>query len=780
MSGPVLRQHGLPEETERIEPASNELLGDFLMTLDSIAHNRFNRGIPSYRDSSPYYSPMMLDRFDDDCTVHYTPWLPERPGRIMIETPDYRMVYQFSLRFPHNPDLEIPRGDDPFEYEEDPGAIATRAPIGHQDRPLQIDMELTEVQARNDDPDLIRHLRGAPKDILLDILRQIKDFPGHFIGHVIPDHLNREAPRAVAGRAIRHEENREEKARVDEAEKAMLDGLQSRERRDLIARLVGLSPSKLDKCVDCGQRGGPPSREPRVAWPKPLQSQSNQKPLTRRNLLGKAATGGVAAATVLTYELFARKLGWISPLKNMHDALYPDDGERNPDRRVSELEIPEDISDTGLILYTAWPVYDHRTGQSYDTVMDSDPLSRYFFQDRLQIAGVEEEMETWTGDDERVYRLTVPSEDTGEVLNGSRGRLMQDGTTWAHVLNMITKVRQMTDRQVIKFLVWWFKKTYQIDLDPSSFKIKRNDDKSIDDIYYTGSNTDEKIRFQKIRILDRIPENSARGRRDTVPERRRFTSDNNTHRLLLWTGVGQDILIPESMLIDASEREVTLPLRMNDAKGREKKAGSVDFTWQEFAQSVRRYFENRDKGESFIRTKPGTNEKVTTSALEHYVAANDPIVKRIVAKLCKGCQTNFAKADCIRRFIQGQTEYDWEAGEEINRPAVATLMHQWGDCNNLTVAAATLFKAAGLRVGIAYAYDDPAKQDPNSADFGTASHVLVAIHKDSLKGSGVDWYPNTYTIGKTEKWVLFEPQHIADFGDFNLGKKMTATHIREV
>ena len=107
-------------------------------------------------------------------------------------------------------------------------------------------------------------------------------------------------------------------------------------------------------------------------------------------------------------------------------------------------------------------------------------------------------------------------------------------------------------------------------------------------------------------------------------------------------------------------------------------------------------------------------------------------------------------------------------------------MHEWGDCNNLTVAAATLFKAAGLRVGIAYAYDDPKKQDPDGEDFGTASHVLVAIHIDSLKGSGVDKYPNTYTVGKKDKWVLFEPQQTCDFGDFNLGKKMTVTKIREV
>lgn len=468
--------------------------------------------------------------------------------------------------------------------------------------------------------------------------------------------------------------------------------------------------------------------------------------------------------------------------------------------RVDELVLPTDISDAGAILYAAAPVYDI-SGVYYDTVFDRYALSKHFFDGKLLLMGVKEA--DFKGKRERIYLFTLPSQSTGETLPKGNGVDALRSVSWADALNLATKAPQVSDEEVIEYLAWWYAETYRsqakeglpldlkeleiivskkgvlksvsfkgnklklgdvritqdekgaitkvedfrLHLDPSKFKIVRGEKGEIVNVEYSGPKANEYLRFEEAVINPNIPATSSQPNRTTRTMPKPLTYNG---RLNLWTGVGQDIRIPESFLADSRKVHFSLGVY-----------GNVTFNWHHFAQSVRHYFSIRDKGTNINYNTP---DGITSSRIGwgHFVTRDDAIIKVIAEEIVRGANTPFEKADRIRQYSQ-QVDYGWESnGVEVNRPAVATLMQGWGDCNNGSVAQASLFEAAGIDAALVYAEQgsiQKARTLLSEPGAYFSSHLLVAVEMADLGRTDLpSWNHNG------SDWVLVETGNNTPFG----------------
>lgn len=203
---------------------------------------------------------------------------------------------------------------------------------------------------------------------------------------------------------------------------------------------------------------------------------------------------------------------------------------------------------------------------------------------------------------------------------------------------------------------------------------------------------------------------------------------------------------------------------------------------------MRVYFETRSKGEDLKIDRYG-KKPVTAMGWAHFVNPDDQMAEWIVEQIITPGMTDCAKANAVRVFWQDNTDYIIEHGVEVNRPMMISLLREdpvthsvgGGDCNNLSVGAATLYAAAGLRVGLAYADTEPSKiKDRSDVVYG--SHVLTALSVDQL-GKSCETGPAVYTVtmpnGSKERWVLTEPQDAIPIGYFSLGKTLEVRNITE-
>ncbi len=415
-------------------------------------------------------------------------------------------------------------------------------------------------------------------------------------------------------------------------------------------------------------------------------------------------------------------------------------------RRVDCLDLPDDLTDTEVLLWAAAPVWDGRRGVFYDTMLSRYALSRYLFAEKILLLDKHDSIQ-YGETSQRAYDFTIPDKFHGETLDYGQGTHGLSNTTLADALNLVTRAPEASDQEVKAFLVWWYKKTFKnnaddpIQLEPDKLTIRRFSDGKIESVLYSGSHQGDSIYVQqKIRRPDVSP-TSAQPGFYSHPTLKPLMGSNG--RLLIWTGFEQPFRVPASFLAQQGHAK----FKFN--------GWTVPFEWYELAQSVRHYFEIRDQG-SRISYIDHRGKRKTVPGWSHFVDYNDPVIQRLVEAVTKGL-TGYARLEALRRFGQS-VEYQSEAGVEVNRPALATLLQSYqqsgGDCNNRSVALATLFKAAGYRTALVYATNDPAKDKSTEAQ----AHLLVAVHLDEFRDLPESQRPASYRLGN-DRWVVVETGH---------------------
>lgn len=421
-------------------------------------------------------------------------------------------------------------------------------------------------------------------------------------------------------------------------------------------------------------------------------------------------------------------------------------------RRVDRLELPDDLTDTEVLLWAAAPIYDGQTQLSYDTVLSSFALSRHLFKSKFLLKNIGDGSEDDRGArQERMYSFMIPGTESGELLDYDEGQNTLNEVSWAHALNLLTRAPHATDNEVQAFLIGWYETTFvnqdgiPLRLDPSHLTVHRFENGWIKSVSYSGSNAEDSLKFNKFVQKPGTPQTGSIPGRTYQKVPKQLTKNG---RLLVWTGVNQPLVIPQSFL--ATEGTATLEINGST---------SASFTWKELADSIRAYFSARnDHARGWSR----------------FVQYNNPIIQRLAQNVMGG-KTGLVGLESLRIFGQ-KIPYEWEsAGVEVNRPAIATLLQAYqesgGDCNNRAVALASLFKAGGYRTAIIeVAPTSEQRERLRRAGDENAfyRHLLVAVHLSHFKDSpDYSWYTaNAYSDPEhpTDRWVLVETGRDWEFG----------------
>lgn len=474
--------------------------------------------------------------------------------------------------------------------------------------------------------------------------------------------------------------------------------------------------------------------------------------LHKRERRHKFFTGGGGLVLGVTGTC-ALALGAVLALRGSFETSSPEDTSTVADlspaqqnakilnRRIDKLELPSDISNMGAIFYIANPVVEPETMLMYDTLIDYQTVGEKLLQGRFLLMGVDEK-DSLSSDDaskKRIYRFTVPSEDTGEIIMNHPQNMMGK-VTWADALNLLTHAHNTSDQEVITYIQWWYHRTYGIDLAQNAFRIARTKDGAITDVFYNDP-VETIVPFEKIKILPGLPTTSRHSNRTVERQPKPLTVDG---KLLLWTGVHQDLAIPEGFLTQGFVVDHTLP-----------NGEAIRFTTDELAESLKVYLVARDSDKVFNgRDNVG-----------RFVTKDDPIIKRLVAAIIGSAHTRHEKRERIRVFAQKLKYRSETEGVEVNRPAAATYLQGWGDCNNLSTFLSTLYATAGEDVALFYLERTPEQRKKVKNDSRYfSSHIAPAILKtDDLNGR----YYTVTDHGVETKWIGVEATAPSTFGEEN-------------
>lgn len=423
---------------------------------------------------------------------------------------------------------------------------------------------------------------------------------------------------------------------------------------------------------------------------------------------------------------------------------------------LSVMKLPEGISDTGALLLAAAPV---EQGELYeDSLLDRYGLMNALFDGKFLILGVEEVAQGAAK--VRQYRFAVPSQDNGEQESG------ETKASFAEAIQTLVKP-DATDEELKNWITAWMASAYKTDsgqplsLEKDKIEIKRDEKGVVTKVLYSGSNKAAKIRYEQARMDEKTSRTGVIARRTTSPQPKAFVGLDD--ELLLFTGgtPDQQLLIPEPLL---------KPDGLGDLQAHGK---NYTFTWKELASSVRHYFEIKDQQEVKDFTDlDGKFHRVDT--WNRYTTPKDPILLRIVEDIVQG-KTGVERFEVVRNALQ-ETPYVRESrNTEANRPPIATLIKQGGDCNNHAVKAASYLEAAGYDAALLYAMrsDAEAKAAEDRGDaFVYSTHVLVGVDKKDL---GFDPAPDAVVFKDNEgtEWVVLETN-----GNFQLGQMpLTDFHV---
>ena len=437
---------------------------------------------------------------------------------------------------------------------------------------------------------------------------------------------------------------------------------------------------------------------------------------------------------------------------------------------IDKLKIPDGISDAGLIFYVSTPL---DSEVAVDTLISNYEISRSLFNGQLLGLKVEKNVKYVRGAVPRAYHFTIPSPLHGEVLNGEEEEDFMKSVTTADALNFLMDTPARSDQEIIEWLTWWYGRMFRtiertkLELDASAFTIERYETGYLKNILYKGE-PGQHIAVNRLRVIEDIPVTSSQTRRDYSPAAMPLIDANG--RLLVWTGVEQNVVIPEHLLRPPEKYEFTLKLKDH----------SFQVTGKDLVDNIKDYLNVRDHGER-IRYMLYGKQEINRSGLNHFMNPNDRVVQQIVEELTDPEMDLCVKANTLREFWQDNTDYINEHGVEVNRPMLFTLIKGGGDCNNLTVGAGALYAGAGLDVALVFADTDAEKTENTQEVEVYSNHVLNALNLDQLGedcrvGNQVWTIPNK--SGIEIPWILSEPQLEDKFGEFHLGRELTPRNIQ--
>lgn len=450
---------------------------------------------------------------------------------------------------------------------------------------------------------------------------------------------------------------------------------------------------------------------------------------------------GTAAYVVANFEEIKEAIGIAEP-----KLVQP----------LSVMKLPEGISDTGALLLAAAPV---EQGELYeDSLLDRYGLMNALFGGKFLILGAEEVAQGAAK--VRQYRFAVPSQDNGEQESG------ETKASFAEAIQILVKP-DATDEELKNWITTWMASAYKTDsgqplsLEKDKLEIKRDEKGVVTKVLYSGSNKAAKIRYEQARMDEKASRTGVIARRTTSPQPKAFVGPDD--ELLLFTGgtPDQQLLIPELLL---------KPDGTGDLQAHGK---NYTFTWKELASSVRYYFEIKDQQEVKDFTDlDGKFRRVDT--WNRYTTPKDPILLRMVTDIVEG-KTGVERFEVVRKALQDTPYVRESRNTEANRPPVATLLKQGGDCNNHAVKAASYLEAAGYDAALLYAMRSDAEAKAAEArgdDFAYSTHVLVGVDKKDL---GFDPAPDAVIFKDNEgiEWVVLETN-----GNFQLGQMpLTDFHV---
>lgn len=450
--------------------------------------------------------------------------------------------------------------------------------------------------------------------------------------------------------------------------------------------------------------------------------------------------------------------------------------------RVDQMELPEDISDMGAILYAAQPSWDARTGISYDSLISRYAVSRHLFEGKLLLTEV---MTNELG--ERFYAFTIPDALTGETLDFGEGNDTMDHVTWPDVLRLATQAHQVSDDELAGYIVSWYKTVYigedsgPIELNPDFFHFDRDAHGFVTQVRYDGPEADQVILLNRRIPNPTIASSGAQPAFSLQRIPKKLTDPEKDHRLLLYTGVDQPFLVPESFLVQ--DRAITLDLGNG--------AGRFEFTARELALDIREWFERRDDRTTF-QYRSVNNVVVTDQNHERFVIYDTPAIQRLVAQTLEGARSTRERRERLRRLGQS-APYQWEAAvTDVNRPPLVTLLQSYhedsgGDCNNRSMLLAAVLKAGGFRVALVHAENTPKRQETLRREGSPnliGGHMFVAVHEDAFEDLSEATLLNMDRVNfldrPDEHWIGVETGGNKPYGDVPLLEEMDAVWLREV
>lgn len=417
---------------------------------------------------------------------------------------------------------------------------------------------------------------------------------------------------------------------------------------------------------------------------------------------------------------------------------------------LREMTLPPDISDAGAVLLAASPL----TGPRYeDPLLDRYGVKDAFYGGLFLIQGVKTACEGG----ERVYAFAIPSLENGELSKAERANKLTIEASWPDVSALLLR-ENLSDETLKTFIADWYAKTYKnqagapILLEKEEIKIERSADQKVMRVSYAGKHKNDWMQHEVLLEHARTDGRARASNTSSRPSPKPLTKNGE---LVLLTGVDQDLLIPEPLLCeDASAKVVASEL------------STVHLSLKEIATATSIYFEQKDKVETKRITTPDGAES-TISLWARFVTHQDPVVKRIVEVLTKDAKTQAEAAEKLRLFIQEST-YEMESrGVEVNRPAVATLLQESGDCNNRVVYGASFLKARGLRTAILHAMRSASATNAAAARgdaFAFSRHVLIGILEKDLGDLVLPADKTTFTDENGETWVVLETGRGFQFG----------------
>jgi len=468
------------------------------------------------------------------------------------------------------------------------------------------------------------------------------------------------------------------------------------------------------------------------------------------------------------------------------------------DRYLDRMQIPDDMTDSGVLFYVSAPHYGLTAA---DSLVSNYDISRSFLDSKFLGVNVSEGVSYPDRKKPiRTFDFTVIGDVSGETLPESA---TADGTDvrWSDALNLLMDSPPENDNEIKKFIAWWYENTFtytdrsSIKLDTNHIEIERNKDGKVTNVYYDGDGADKRIVLRKQKPLKDIPQGSLQPRVDTEETAAALTSKpngNSKRRLFLRTGVCQNLRIPEHLLKPVAQLKTHLNFTFQGAPFTTSVPG------QYLVNDIRRYFQTRDAGPKISYKKYGGNLE-ERHGLAHLIDPQDPLAKSIVDYINKGVTDPQQRISRIHDFWAENTSWSRETGDVSARPPLSVTMIRsannngnGGDCDVLTIGEATLLAADGSAdVALIYADTDPSKVNGKEV---YSSHVLLGIDPADIDKIYDKSDANVWHTGDGRSWVLTEPQggdyyacangkmcqHGSTFGEFSLGTQLTVRYIEPI